>query len=166
MTRLGLWLFGAILAAGLVLKLDRYATQPIASQQDAGAALAGRLQAAGWTHQGTERLLADGSFAAERFAAGPCRLELALLPPGPEYRAVIREAWGEGVRFLDPQTLGPEAPERPFQPLRHLAARLGLGPAPAPFGLAMRLEGPCAPLAIHVGTRPAAAPLVGGIPGG
>jgi hypothetical protein len=135
------------LLLGFGLKLDRALTQPLAPQAAATESLTQGLAAAGWRPLGESALLADGSFTAQRFQRGPCRLDVALLPPGDQYRAVLREAWGGRARFLNDAGFSATPPEagRWRAMTRHLAHALGLGPRPALFGVAAASAGDCPP---------------------
>lgn len=139
------WILALVLALGFALKLDRARTQPLGPQAEASGSLARSLAEAGWQPLGEAALLADGSFAAQGFQRGACRLEVALLPPGGPYIDVLREAWGERARFLDGNAFSPTPPERGRwrQLSGHLAGGLGLGPRPALFGLAVASSGAC-----------------------
>ena len=141
------WLLALLLALGLGLKFERARTQPLAPQAAAVEEISRGLRAAGWLPLGAGRLLADGSLAAEGFQLGACHLEVALLTPGREFTAVLREAWGERAQFLHGGVLRstPPEPEGRLRNLaRHMAASLGLGLAPPLFGLAIATEGDCA----------------------
>jgi len=138
-------LLGPLLLLGLGLKLDRAMTQSLAPQAAATQRLVQGLVAGGWQPLAETPLLADGSLAAQGFARGACRLEVALLPPGPEHLAVLREAWGARARFLDGAELQAAPPEawrwrHLFGHLRHAA---GLGPRPSLFALAAASQGAC-----------------------
>jgi hypothetical protein len=141
------WLMAAVLALGLALKLDRALTQPLGPQAAAAGSLARNLSLAGWQPLGEAALLADGSFTAQGFRRGACHLQLALLPPGPHYLDVLREAWGERARFLDATAFGalPSGEGRWRRLGRHLRHALGLGAPPALFGLAGASAGACPP---------------------
>jgi hypothetical protein len=139
------WLLALVLALGFALKLERGMTQPLGPQAAASGNLARSLADAGWQSLGEVALLADGSFTAQFFQRGPCRLEVALLPPGPQYLDVLREAWGEQARFLDEAGFGaaPPGQGRWRKLSRHLGHVLGLNPRPALFGLAVASAGEC-----------------------
>lgn len=139
------WVLALVLALGFALKLDRGLTQPLGPQAAASGSLARSLADAGWQPLGEAALLADGSFTAQVFQRGSCRLEVALLPPGPQYQDVVREAWGEHARFLSEAGFGeaPAAEGRWRQLSRHLGHALGLNPRPAVFGLAAASAGAC-----------------------
>ena len=134
-----------VLALGFALKLDRALTQPLGPQAEAAGSLARSLTEAGWQPLGEAALLADGSFTAQGFQRGACRLEVALLPPGRQYVDVLREAWSERARYLDGAAFRAAPPERGrwSQLAGHLAWGLGLGPRPALFGLAAASGGIC-----------------------
>jgi hypothetical protein len=134
-----------VLLFGFGLKLDRALTQPLAPQAAATEGLSRGLAEAGWSRLGETALLADGSFTAQRFQRGACHLEVALLPPGDQYLAVLREAWGGQARFLADAGFSAAAPEagRAAQLARHLAHALGLGPRPGLFGVAAASGGDC-----------------------
>jgi hypothetical protein len=136
-----------MLLLGFGLKLDRALTQPLAPQAAATQGLAQGLAAAGWLRLGESALLADGSFTAQRFQRGLCGLDVALLPPGDQYLAVLGEAWGGRTRFLDDAGFSATPPEagRWRSMTRHLAHALGLGPRPALFGVAAASTGACPP---------------------
>lgn len=136
-----------VLALGFTLKLDRALSQPLGPQAAASGSLARGLVQAGWEPLGEVPLLADASFTAQAFERGACRVEVALLPPGPQYLDVAREAWGEHARFLDETGFAGGRPgaERWRQLGRHLRHALGMGPRPALFGLAAASAGPCPP---------------------
>jgi hypothetical protein len=137
--------FALLLVLGFGLKLDRALSQPLAPQAAATASLARGLVEAGWSPLGENALLADGSFTAQRFQRGACHLEMALLPPGDQYLAVLREAWGSQARYLGDAGFSATAPQagRSAQLARHLAHALGIGPRPALFGVAATSSGPC-----------------------
>lgn len=134
-----------LLVLGVGLKLDRALSQPLAPQAAATERLARSLVEAGWSPLGESALLADGSFSALGFQRGACILEVALLPPGDQYQAVLREAWGGRARFLDGEGFGAAPPEsgRWRQLMGHLGHALGLAPRPALFGLAAASTGQC-----------------------
>lgn len=134
-----------LLALGFGLKLDRALSQPLGPQAAATESLARGLTEAGWHPRGETALLADGSFTAQGFQRGACLLEVALLPPGDQHLAVLREAWGERARFLDNAGFSATPPEggRGHQLLRHLGHTLGLGSRPTLFGLAAATGGDC-----------------------
>lgn len=134
-----------LLLLGFGMKLDRALTQPLAPQAAATQSLAQGLGGAGWLRLGESALLADGSFTAQRFQRGPCRLDVALLPPGDPYLVVLGEAWGGRTRFLGDAGFGATPPEgsRWREMTRHLAHTLGLGPRPALFGVAAASAGDC-----------------------
>jgi hypothetical protein len=138
-------IFALLLMLGFGLKLDRALSQPLAPQAAATESLSRGLVEAGWRPLGETALLADGSFTAQRFQRGACLLEVALLPPGDQYLAVLREAWGGRARFLDDAGFSTAVPEagRTAQLARHLAHALGLGPRPALFGVAAASSGDC-----------------------
>lgn len=136
-----------LLALGFALKLDRALSQPLGPQAAATVSLTRSLTEAGWQALGEVALLADGSFTAQGFQQGACRLEVALLPPGPQYLDVLREAWAAHARFLGETGFGTVGPgeERWRQLGRHLRHALGLGPRPALFRLAVTSAGSCPP---------------------
>lgn len=141
------WILALALALGFALKLDRALTQPLGPQAVASGSLARGLVEAGWQPLGEAALLADGSFTAQGFRRDSCQLEVALLPPGPQYLDVLREAWGERARFLDGAAFRDAPAERARwrQLAGHMAWGLGLGPRPALFGLAAASSGACPP---------------------
>lgn len=141
------WVLVLVLALGLALKLDRALSQPLGLQAAASGNLTRSLVALGWQPLGEIALLADASFTAQGFQREACRLEVALLPPGPQYLDVVREAWGERARFLDETGFGQAGyGEGRWRQLgRHLRHALGIGPRPNPFGLAAASGGLCPP---------------------
>lgn len=141
------WVLALVLALGFTLKLDRALRQPLGLQAAATASLARSLVQAGWHPLGEVALLADASFSAQGFQRSACTLEVALLPPGPQYLDVVREAWGERAQLLEETGFGTVRPgeERWRQLGRQLRHVLGLGPRPALFGLAAASRGACPP---------------------
>lgn len=135
------------LVLGLCLKAERALTRALAPQAMAALSIEQPLLEAGWLPLGAGRLLADGSLSARGYLLGSCHLEVALLPPGHEYAAILREAWGERARFAHGGALNAAPPVeagRLRKLAHHWAASLGLGTAPALFTLAVALEGDCA----------------------
>jgi hypothetical protein len=139
------WILALMLALGFALKLERGLTQPLGPQEAASGSLARSLEDAGWQPLGEAALLADGSFTAQAFRRGACRLEVALLPPGPQYLDVVREAWGEHARFRDAGgfVAVPAGQVRWRQLSGHLGHALGLNLRPSAFGLAAASAGEC-----------------------
>jgi hypothetical protein len=132
-----------LLLLGLGLKLGRYGAQPLAPETAAADRLALQMQAAGWQALGQRPLLSDGSLAAHRFRRGTCQMEVVLLPPGPAYGAVVREALGDRAHLLE-QAPG-AAPGGMAARAGQLAWVLGLGAAPDLFRRMEASEGDCPP---------------------
>lgn len=139
-----LWVM-ALLALGLGAKVQRAWDQPLAPQAAAMARVAEVMASEGWSARGELRLLADGTLSAGVYRRGACELDLAVLPPGREHLAVLREAWGAEARFLGPTgfTSEPMAPSRWRQLAQHMRWMIGRGPRPAAYLLAGIARGAC-----------------------
>lgn len=140
------WLMG-LLALGLGTKVQRAWDQPLAPHAEAMGRVTEAMARAGWSAQGSIPLLADGALTARVYSRGTCELDLALLPPGREHLAVLREAWGAGARFLGPGGFVEEAvqPPRWRQLAQHLGWMAGQAPRPSSYLLAGISRGDCPP---------------------
>jgi hypothetical protein len=145
MPRLLPWVLALVLTVGFALKLDRALSRPLGPTAAASGSLTRGLAELGWQPVGEIALLADASFTALAFQRDACRLEVALLPPGPQYLDIVREAWGSHARLLDQVELGQAVPgEARWRQLgRHLGHALGIGPRPTVFALAAAAAGAC-----------------------
>ncbi len=141
MPRHGVWAIGLLLLLGLGLKLERYGAQPLGPEAAAAGRLAEEMQAAGWQALGDRPLLSDGSLAAHGFSRGGCRVDVVLLPPGPDYLAVVREAWGDRAVLADDD--GAAGQGRLAAWAGQLAWAVGLGGPPVLFRRVVVSHGDC-----------------------